>query len=702
MISRKKAKKIVYSKTMFVSEEFSDKVSLWILRILLKLSGHNKLIRNEFFTEESLAYFLELEEFVKEDREFNKKEILSILKEQLRILEKKTISSKGTILAKNIAKLANILNLNECEVQIVEFFILLEQYDILAEATDLLNDMNITKSQFVLSVILDIELHHIKKALELDSKLNKSSIISVNFDHYRQEFNKIIELIDGGFSYNMLYCDIVINKMFQGSVEQCMPTSLTFNDYKYLKNDLEMVVPYLKEVFVKQKKGVNILFYGVAGTGKTELVKVIAQYLKVDLFEIVYSDENGNGINEYKRLRAYKTAQTIFNNKRTLLMFDEVEDSFQLKNAGDILDKYLGFNKAWFNRALENNVVPTIWIANTVHQIDNAMLRRFDIIVKVPIPDKEKRKELFSHYANGFLKEQHIDFLAKQEDISPALIERSAKVIDTIEPYIEDKFLGFKQLLNSTLQAQGYETIEEQKEQKYKLDKFYSTEFINTTIDLDALVDGVKKHKSARLCFYGAAGTGKSAFGRYIAQQLQKPFIIKTGSDLLSMWVGGTEENIADAFEEAKEQNAVLIFDEVDSFLASRASAQRSWEVTQVNEMLVQMENFEGIFIATTNLMDHLDKASLRRFDVKLKFDFLTQQQVWKLFNNYAKDLKLPKPPKSLQKRLQSLTYITPGDFLNVARQHLFSPIEEFEDFIQRLEDEQNLKEEMQVKVIGF
>ncbi|SFV60837.1 ATPase, AAA family [hydrothermal vent metagenome] len=89
------------------------------------------------------------------------------------------------------------------------------------------------------------------------------------------------------------------------------------------------------------------------------------------------------------------------------------------------------------------------------------------------------------------------------------------------------------------------------------------------------------------------------------------------------MWVGGTEKNIANAFREAKEEKAVLVFDEVDSFLADRTGAKQSWEVTQVNEMLVQMENFDGIFIATTNLMDNLDRASLRRFDLKLEFSYL-------------------------------------------------------------------------------
>ena len=79
-------------------------------------------------------------------------------------------------------------------------------------------------------------------------------------------------------------------------------------------------------------------------------------------------------------------------------------------------------------------------------------------------------------------------------------------------------------------------------------------------------------------------------------------------------------QNIAKAFSEAEQKGAILVLDEVDSFLQDRSGAYHSWEVTQVNEMLTQMESFQGIFIATTNFMTNLDKASIRRFDMKIEF----------------------------------------------------------------------------------
>lgn len=88
-----------------------------------------------------------------------------------------------------------------------------------------------------------------------------------------------------------------------------------------------------------------------------------------------------------------------------------------------------------------------------------------------------------------------------------------------------------------------------------------------------------------------------------------------------------TEKNIASAFKEAEREKAILLIDEADSFLQDRGHSQHSWETTQVNEMLTQIEAFEGIFIATTNLIETLDAASLRRFDVKVRFDVMSFDQ---------------------------------------------------------------------------
>ena len=177
--------------------------------------------------------------------------------------------------------------------------------------------------------------------------------------------------------------------------------------------------------------------------------------------------------------------------------------------------------------------------------------------------------------------------------------------------------------------------------------------------------------------------------------------LIKRGSDLISMWVGETEKNISESFEEAETEGAILLIDEIEGFLQDRRGAKHSWEVTGVNEMLTQMESFAGIFIASTNLRDNLDQASLRRFDLKIKFDFLLPQQSKALLRSYCRSLNLDNPDKSLVARIGRLNNLTPGDFAAIVRRHRFNPVRSAADMATALEEECSLKENFK-RPIGF
>lgn len=167
------------------------------------------------------------------------------------------------------------------------------------------------------------------------------------------------------------------------------------------------------------------------------------------------------------------------------------------------------------------------------------------------------------------------------------------------------------------------------------------------------------------------------------------------------MWVGECEKNIARAFHEAEQDGALLLIDEVDSFLQDRRGAERSWEVSQVNEMLTQMEAFAGVFIASTNLIKGLDAASLRRFDLKVRLDYLREPQAWELFQRHCIQLQLPAPGPAEKAWLSRLHQLTPGDFAAVLRQSRFKPLDSTAAVVEALEVECALKE-CSKKTIGF
>lgn len=196
---------------------------------------------------------------------------------------------------------------------------------------------------------------------------------------------------------------------------------------------------------------------------------------------------------------------------------------------------------------------------------------------------------------------------------------------------------------------------------------------LNPSHDLTALTQGLKARPKGRLCFSGPPGCGKTAFAQHLAEQVDKPLLLKTASDLLTCYLGETEKNLAAMFREAEDEEAVLFLDEADSFLQDRTSAHRSWEVTQINELLKQIEQFDGLFICATNLMDRLDPAVLRRFDLKIQFDYLTPDQAGKLFIRVLADFqgytRPRRPTESVNERLSQLRTLTPGDFATVVRQ---------------------------------
>jgi len=707
-----------YSNTKVFQEELEEKLLLWILRVIVKTNSSSDFINNSNNVE--VAEIVDLIDFKKYSKHYNilganiksviyeengisssdeeqkckKLAIIEELRNILIVLENKKDIKAPKILSKNINKISKLMNLSNYDEEVLEFAILQNQFNILDDTTSNLlgNSLNTSKTKIYLAIILDMNTKELEKVLSPNSKLSKSSVLKIDTNRIDSLNNKL-DLIDNSFADNMLNVDEDIEYMIKSVVCKCEDSELVSANFKYINKDLSILVPYLEKAVCQNRKGVNVLLYGVPGTGKTELSKVIAKKLNSRLFEISYTSDDDSVIRGSQRLEAYKSSQALLSNKKTLLMFDEIEDVFRASSHFGIKQD----NKAWINRMLENNPIPTIWITNDIKGIDNAIIRRFDMSIEVPIPSKSVRKEIIQKYTNNLISKNCISFLSKNKLIAPALISRASSIVSLIDNEENDD--NFKIIINNTLKAQGHALLDNSLEQ---LPNTYNPDFVNAKTDLNKLANGIKESQNARICLYGPAGTGKSAYSKYIAQFLEKEILIKKVSDLMSKWIGETEKNIANAFKEAKNENAVLVFDEVDSFLSSRKSASKSWEVTQVNEMLVQMENFNGIFIATTNLMNNLDEASLRRFDLKLEFDYLKSTQVWELFKAECKELGFKEVEISFKKKLKDLEYLTPGDFAAIKRQDKFNKIKNCNDFLERLEAEMQVKEVSQSTKMGF
>ena len=348
---------------------------------------------------------------------------------------------------------------------------------------------------------------------------------------------------------------------------------------------------------------------------------------------------------------------------------------------------------------LETNPIPTFWLSNCVHGMDPAYLRRFDIVIEVPIPSIAQRKRIVERCCKKQLSAATIDVLAQRDDISPALLARTSDVTSTITTGKTAEKIYLK-LLNQSLKVMGLPKVK-MKNANPSNSELYSLSYLNTNTDISQLLAGLKRNPDARICLYGPPGTGKTAICKHIANSLKKPLHAHKVSDLMSMYVGQSERNIANAFAKAQNDGAVLILDEVDSFLRDRNQASNSWETTLVNEMLTQMESYDGIFFASTNLMGNLDKAALRRFDLKVEFSYLLPDQAESLFTRYAKALNLTVIKEQHLTSIRAVNNLAPGDFAAVYRRHRFSPLTTIELFIESIQAECNLKQP-ESRPIGF
>lgn len=170
---------------------------------------------------------------------------------------------------------------------------------------------------------------------------------------------------------------------------------------------------------------------------------------------------------------------------------------------------------------------------------------------------------------------------------------------------------------------------------------------------------------------YGPPGTGKSFAAEAIANTLKKKIIRVNYAEIESKYVGDTPKNIKLLFSEAKKEDAILIFDEADSILGNRLSnvTQSTDHAVNVSKsvMLLELDNFSGITIFTTNFGSNYDSAFVRRIIGHIKFTLPNSENRKKLFKGMIPN-KLP--IKLSKKDFQSIIDLTEGfsggDLLNV------------------------------------
>ena len=688
----KQVEKILSDERLYLN----SKAKIYMLKCFVELDSFTRFM--SFMSRQSYDYD-EISEFMgfhkicpshevyakSKNKEKYRSEILAFCKAELDSLLRQEKQGKigfHKTLNNNLRILADTLHLNDAEFALLHTTAIVQEVVEFRDFLETFGNIGRRESALIISKLLGFSYEEISNALSDDGILRQLEIIR----SYRKSISLALDFERSDFIDILLNEHRSKNELTRNFVVPCEKSALNLDDYAHIK-EVDSLICYLRFAKDSRKKGVNILLYGTPGTGKSEFAKILAQNIGVNLFKVRVDNSDGEAEDGIERIGSYLLAQRFLDSTKDILLYDEVEDVLNC-------EKGRFKNKAFFNETLESNPVPTIWITNNVHSIDSAVVRRFDFAIAMNTPKKGVRKAMLEKICGEKLDKKTRKLVQKSPNLAPALINRANEISSVISGDFSKNFL---MLLNNTLKAQGHREIKKDKSKKSKdlanaLPKSYSTDFINADCDISRVASGLGANPNARICLYGLSGTGKSAFAQFIAKSLKRPCIIKAVSDLESMWVGETEKNIARAFKEAKDKKAVLVFDEVDSFLRDRRLARQSWEATRVNEMLLQMEKFNGIFVATTNLMDNIDKAALRRFDLKVEFKALNPAQRANLFKKECALLGL-KCESRAKESVERLECLTPGDFAAVKRQNKFSPIKDSMDFYARLCEEVKVKD---------
>ncbi|MCJ0765511.1 ATP-binding protein [Variovorax terrae] len=681
--------------------------------------GHESLDTREFLARHAVwrgpyeegTLFFYLDEYAKDQP----KDLLSVLGVTGDWLTQ-ALKKQSTLVEKNIDALSSLLQLNKAERALLLYGTLARYQRDLRSILVEFKVNNAPEAYAAIAEVAGVKAAEVGEALRAGSRLERIGLVENLISEHNitdlADLMKVSEKLPPVLMRE--YRDQ--NELMAVFTRPSAKSALALGDFSFVEDDAQVLCALLRNAVARKEPGVNVLLYGPPGTGKTELAKVVAQAAGLELFEVEYADRDGNSLSGRDRYRSLQIAQVFLKGSaQAALLFDEVEDVFPpisseaaqlMARAEQVVAPGNGSvsGKAWVNQILESNAVPTLWVTNRIEQIDPAFRRRFAYHLELKSPPPGAREGLVRKTLEGVaVSEAFVAKLTGRKGLTPAQIRtavRFAGLAQSDGGHLEG--LIERQLRNADL-ALGNRAGELQGRRNvttYDLDMLN----VESRFEVPRIVQALKARGHGTLCFYGAPGTGKTALAEHIARELDRPLIIKQASDLMSKFVGETEQNMAAMFQEAESEKAVLLLDEADSFLQDRRGAQRTYEVTEVNEMLQGMERFAGIFVCTTNLLDRIDQAALRRFTFKIRFKPLTAAQREKMFVTEALAGEGARLTGELLARLARLDQLCPGDFAAVKRQTDILAVEfDADEFLAQLEAEHRIKPEVrEARGIGF
>jgi SpoVK/Ycf46/Vps4 family AAA+-type ATPase len=624
--------------------------------------------------------------------------------------------------SKNLRALKELFNLSDNEVSFISFVYCKMQRIFFDH---LIRDLSVVEYVQFVSIATGLKTDEVRKMTGDNSNLVKCGILEeYKFSTDVPDLDKEAFNILSGFddiSYAEKYCHKDSGTVFKLNSFNMPAESISIIKSLLLSNDR-----------------CNILLYGSAGTGKTEFARSVVADCNLSAYFIQYG---ANGQTSERRFALKVTSEVAVKNKCVVI----VDEADCFINSRIMFFTHMETTeKGWLNNFIDSSKAKIIWIANHTGLMEESVMRRFSYSLQFkPFTRRERQNIWLSLVKNHPLKQyftpEFISSISSSYSLNPAEISMALDVlIKAIPPDQTDCILISRMLEEMFVQRMKLKGLRNKKMIPLS-EQTYDVSVLNTDIDTKIIVEAVKqfvvfqndiggaadsgneskyqnipvRNANLNLLFWGMPGTGKTEFAKYLSVQAGLDLMIKRASDLLSPWIGATEQNISSVFEEAEREGAILFIDEADSFFYSRESAYRSWEISQTNEMLTQMENHKGILICCTNLLANLDCAAMRRFQWKIEFKPLLPEGKLKCYMEYfANNNDGKNKDKHYRQilvadqaqRIMKIENLTPGDIKAVWTKFQFVRIDELNHnaIISALESEVKYRKKKNKEKVGF
>jgi len=412
-------------------------------------------------------------------------------------------------------------------------------------------------------------------------------IVQVSFGQVQVQEVSQLELLNTSIGPSMS----LLRLLEEGSLEISLPDIKPYTDHlEYLQDQFDVIELSHKMSVKKQGFSDSSLSVGRLKNKLVLLTQRIVERLKIteepivveEFFKEKKFDDREQRIFLALLKEEYSGGEGQFRDMNTLIELISLDEYDKIRNRALLEDG---------SRLISDKIIDYEEILNMFGGISRSFYLQEDVLQKIIHPNKKKKVTKLK--LDKLVEEQEIfELLNPTTDLNDVVLHpKTREVLNTLIKQV-DKDVFAK------LKAWG--------------------------------IKDKRKGIDARIIFYGAPGTGKTMTAVSLAKTLKRPILSFDCSKILSMYIGESEKNVRKIFDDFKslskkaKVDPILLLNEADQFLSSRTEGAGSSADKMHNQMqnifLEQIEQFEGILIATTNLLDNIDKAFSRRFNYKIEF----------------------------------------------------------------------------------